>query len=240
MFSIRNITKKYNKKIILDNVSLNVEPGKIAFLLGPSGVGKSTLLRILNNLETYDEGTILLDEKPLDLAKVNKNHTIGMVFQQFNLFPHLSVLNNITLALIEVQNISQQKAAAKAYQLLEQYGLTDKAYDYPLQLSGGQKQRVALARMLALEPKVICLDEPTSALDPLLTTHVANVIIELTKKNLIVLIATHDVTLLEKLDCTIYLMKNGKIIESAISTDYPKNMGTYPKIHTFITGKLET
>jgi len=240
MLSIRNITKKFDNKVVIDNISLTVDHGQIAFLLGPSGVGKSTLLRILNNLEAADEGTVLLDESPLNLSQVNKDHTIGMVFQQFNLFPHLTILNNITLALIKTQNMPKEKAEEKALLLLKQYDLSNKAHMYPSQLSGGQKQRIALARMLALEPKIICLDEPTSALDPLLTTHVATVITELAKKGLIVLVATHDVTLLEKLNCTIHLMKNGKIVESATSTDYAKNKNDYPKIHTFITGALNT
>lgn len=240
MLNIRNITKKFNNKIILDNVSLTVNRGEIAFLLGSSGVGKSTLLRILNNLEQADEGVILLDGKTLDVMTVNKDHTVGMVFQQFNLFPHLSALENITLALTKVQHISAQEAETKAVQLLEQYGLKDKIHAYPSQLSGGQKQRLALARMLALEPKIICLDEPTSALDPLLTTHVARVITDLAKKGLIVLIATHDVTLLDKLSCTIHLMKHGKIIESVSSADYAQNRRAYPKIDAFVTGTLET
>ncbi len=240
MLNIRNITKKFNNRLILDNISLEVKPGEIAFLLGPSGVGKSTLLRILNNLETPYEGTILLDGSFLDITKVNKDHSIGIVFQQFNLFPHLTAHANITLALEKAQKMSKAKADKIAYQLLKQYGLEDKAQTYPLQLSGGQKQRLALARMLALQPKIICLDEPTSALDPLLTMHVANVITELAKKGLIVLVATHDVTLLEKLQCTIHLMKKGKIIESASSTDYAKNANKYPQIHAFITGQAYT
>ena len=227
MLNIRNITKKFNSKLVLDNISFEVKSGEIAFLLGPSGVGKSTLLRILNNLETPYEGTILLDGSFLDITKVNKDHSIGIVFQQFNLFPHLTAHANITLALEKAQKMSKAKADKIAYQLLKQYGLEDKAQTYPLQLSGGQKQRLALARMLALQPKIICLDEPTSALDPLLTMHVANVITELAKKGLIVLVATHDVTLLEKLQCTIHLMKKGKIIESASSTDYAKNANKY-------------
>lgn len=240
MLKICNLTKKFQNKTVIDDVSFSVQRGQIACLLGSSGVGKSTLLRVLNNLEKFDSGTLLLDEKPLDITNVNKNHTVGMVFQQFNLFPHLTAKENITLALMHAQNVPYDKANNQAIALLTEYGLADKANIYPLQLSGGQKQRLALARMLALEPKIICLDEPTSALDPLLTTHVANVITELAHKGLIVLVATHDTTLLEKLSCTIHLMKHGKIIESAESVEYIHNKHKYPSINSFITGKIDT
>lgn len=236
MLRIEHVTKKFDRKTILHDVSLHVNKGQIAVLLGASGVGKSTLLRILNNLETADEGQFFLNGKPLDLKTVNKTHTVGFVFQNFNLFDHLSVQENITLALETVQKKSKKEAQAIAGQLLAHYGLADKAQAYPSDLSGGQKQRLALARTLALKPEVICLDEPTSALDPLLTAYVANTIQELAKAGYIVLVATHDTSLLERLDCTIHLMKHGKIVQTASSHELSKHPHEYSQIKNFIAG----
>lgn len=236
MLKIEHVTKTYDHKTILNDVSLHVNKGEIAVLLGASGVGKSTMLRILNNLETVDMGQFYLDGKPLDLTKVNQTHTVGFVFQNFNLFDHLSVAENITLALEKALGKTKEEAHTIAIALLEHYGLADKAHAYPADLSGGQKQRLALARTLALKPKVVCLDEPTSALDPLLTAYVANIIQELSKDGYIVLVATHDTSLLERLHCTIYLMKHGKIVETAPSKDFAQNPNAYPQIKNFIAG----
>lgn len=236
MLSIKNVSKKFGTKTILDAVSLDVQKGEIAVLLGASGVGKSTLLRILNHLEIPDTGSFSLDAKPLDLERVNQTHTVGFVFQNFNLFDHLTVEQNITLALEKSLGKSAQEAHAIAMQLLGHYGLAEKANQYPSDLSGGQKQRLAIARTLALKPKVVCLDEPTSALDPLLTAYVANTIQELAKEGYIVLVATHDTSLLERLACTIYLMKDGKIIQSASSAQLSQNPAAYSLISNFIRG----
>ncbi len=236
MLSIKNLTKQFGDKKILDNISLDIPKGEVAVMLGESGVGKSTLLRLLNNLETLDDGTITLDGEKLDPDTIHKEHTVGMVFQSFNLFDHLTVLENVTLALQKVLGKSKKESQKIARDLLEKYGLGDKTDNYPTQLSGGQKQRVALVRQLALKPKIICLDEPTSALDPLLTTAVGNIISELAKEGLIVIVATHDTTLLEKLPCTVYLMKAGKIIETGQSQKLFKNKDAFPKINKFISG----
>jgi ABC-type polar amino acid transport system ATPase subunit len=236
MLRINHVTKRFGQKLILNDISLEVKKGEIAVLLGASGVGKSTLLRILNNLDTVDAGSFELNNKPLVLSTVNQTHTVGFVFQNFNLFDHLTVEENITLALELALGKTKKEARATALQLLAHYGLADKANAYPADLSGGQKQRLALARTLALKPKVICLDEPTSALDPLLTAYVANIIQELAKEEYIVLVATHDTSLLERLDCTIYLMKDGKIIETAPSADLSRNPSAYPAIKNFIAG----
>jgi ABC-type polar amino acid transport system ATPase subunit len=211
MLKIEKLSKSFNGKKILDDVSLSVDKGQIAVLLGQSGVGKSTLLRILNNLETLDSGTVILNGKLLDLAKIAQDHTIGMVFQQFNLFDHLTVEQNITLALEKVIGKSKEEANKIALQLLKHFGLADKADKYISQLSGGQKQRLAIARTLALKPKVVCLDEPTSALDPLLTSYVAQNIQQLADEGYIILVASHDIALLDKLKCTIYLMDDCRI-----------------------------
>ncbi len=238
MFKIENLTKLFHGKKVIDAVSFSVDRGEIAVLLGPSGVGKSTLLRLLNNLETLDAGTVQLNGEMLDLRAVNQTHTVGMVFQQFNLFEHLTIEKNIMIALEITQNKTKQQAHKIAHELLKHYGLEDKAHKYPAQLSGGQKQRIALVRTIALKPQVICLDEPTSALDPLLTTYVAKTIQQLAQEGYVVLVASHDTALLEKLDCTIYLMSEGKIIETAKSDEFRKNKATYPRIKQFIEGQV--
>ena len=238
MLKIENVTKAFNDKKILDNLSFQVEKGDIAVFLGPSGVGKSTILRVLNNLDEMDSGKIYFKNKEIDPHTVNITHLIGMVFQQFNLFNHMTVEQNITLVLEKVLKKSSQSAKKIAHELLEHYGLGDKKNKIVSQLSGGQKQRLAIARTIATKPQVICLDEPTSALDPLLTTHVANNIQELSNEGYIVLVATHDTALLEKLNCTIYLMDKGKIAESATSIEFFKNKDAYPKIKKFVSGKI--
>jgi len=238
MLAITNAQKKFGSKKILDGISLSVDRGSIAVLLGGSGVGKSTLLRVLNNLETLDQGTVSLDGKELDLTTINQTHTVGMVFQQFNLFDHLTIAENITLPLEKVLGKTKDEARRIAHRLLEKYELGDKGDCYSAQLSGGQKQRVAIARAVALKPKIICLDEPTSALDPLLTTHVANTIKELAQEGYIVLIATHDTELLKKLPCTIYLMKDGKILESVSSAEFATNPESFPHLVQFVSGTI--
>jgi len=238
MLKIKKLTKMFGQKKILDEITLAVKKGEIAVLLGQSGTGKSTLLRVLNNLEKPDSGTIELDEKAIDLEQVTKNHTIGMVFQHFNLFEHLTVEENITLALEKVAGKTHQDAVIIAQDLLTHYGLKDKGNLYVSQLSGGQRQRLAIARTLALKPEVICLDEPTSALDPLLTTHVANTIQDLAAQGYIVLVASHDVGLLEKLNCTIYLMHNGSIVESVQSAEFKQHKADYPLISKFVSGDI--
>lgn len=238
MLTLENITKIFHGKKVIDSVSITVGKGEIAVFLGASGVGKSTLLRLLNNLETLDAGRMLLNGKELDLSKVNQTHTIGMVFQQFNLFDHLTVEQNIMLSLEKTMGKSKKEAHSIAHTLLKQYDLQDKAHQYISQLSGGQKQRLALIRTIALKPQIICLDEPTSALDPLLTTHVANTIQQLAREGYIVLVATHDTALLEKLDCSIYLMHAGTIIESATSVDFRKSKDVYPHIKQFVLGHV--
>ncbi len=238
MLSIRNLSKQFGSKKVIDNVSVDIPKGGIAVFLGPSGVGKSTLLRVLNNLESLDGGTIELDGKALDLSAITKEHTCGMVFQQFNLFEHMTVLSNITLALQNVLGMKQQEADKRAIELLTRYNLADKKNAYPFQLSGGQKQRLAIARSVALRPKIICFDEPTSALDPLLTTHVANTIQKLADEGYIIAIATHDIALLDKLNCSIYLMNNGKIIEQTTAEQLSKSPDQYPRIKKFIAGSI--
>lgn len=237
MLIIKNLSKKFHEKTILKNINLEVAPGTITVLLGHSGVGKSTLLRILNNLEKPDSGDISFNNKALDLTTVNHQHTIGMIFQQFNIFEHLTVEQNITLALIQVVGKTKRDAKKIAHALLEHYDLANLAHAYPSQLSGGQKQRLAIARALALQPKILCADEPTSALDPLLTNHVAHTLQELARQGLIIIIASHDVALVQALECTVYLMEHGTIVESALSQEVQQHPGQFPKITAFMMGK---
>lgn len=234
MLILKNISKKFHNTVILDAINLEVKKGEIALLLGASGVGKSTLLRILNNLETADSGTVTLDGKAIDVTGVSKEQSIGMIFQHFNLFEHLTVEQNITLPLEKVLKKTKAEAHAIAQQLLEHYGLALKGNDAISQLSGGQKQRLAIARALALNPKVLCADEPTSALDPLLTHFVAKNLQQLAQEGLTVVVASHDIALLSDLQCTIYLMQGGKIVESALSKEFFAHKNNYPLINAFV------
>ena len=236
MLTIKNLSSTLGGKKILNDISLNVKPGQIAVFLGSSGVGKTTLLRVLNNLEKFDAGNISLDEKSLDLKKVNRDNIIGMVFQQFNLFDHFTVKENITIALEKLHKKNELEASEISNHLINHYRLTELTNSYPVQLSGGQKQRLAIARAVALKPKIICFDEPTSALDPMLTTFVAANIQDLASQGYIILIATHDTMLLEKLSCTIYLMQEGKIVESTESDIFWWKREIFPLINSFIAG----
>jgi len=236
MLTIAGLSKTFKDKHILNNVSLSVKPGEIALMLGASGVGKSTLLRVLNGLETIDAGTILYNNAPLNQSA----HIVGMVFQQFNLFENMTVLENITFPLEKAAKLPRAQATEQAHHLLKQYSLDDKAHVPVMQLSGGQKQRLAIARTLALKPRIICLDEPTSALDPLLTNYIADSIQDLANKGYITLVASHDTQLIQKLQCTIYLMKDGAIIEQALSQDVRRNPDLYPHITNFIKGEQNT
>lgn len=236
MLKVKNLNKKLRDKQILDNVQFEIDHGQIGIFLGGSGVGKSTLLRVLNHLEPYDSGNFSLDDATLDLTQVNKNHTVGMVFQHFNLFENLTVEGNITLALVKLKGMSQDQAHQVSAKLLERYGLSEKAQATIHRLSGGQKQRLAIARTLALDPKIICLDEPTSALDPQLTGQVAQYIKDLATDNRIVLLATHDTNLVSKLNGKLFLMSRGTIAESCLSSAYSSDPNKFPMLQEFLSG----
>ena len=231
MLSVRHIVKTFHGKKVLNDVSFDVQPGQIVVLLGQSGVGKSTVLRVLNNLEVLDDGYINLGNKPVNFFK------IGMLFQDFNLFRHLTIKENITLPLIKVASKSEQEANIVADKLLNQFGLQAKADMYPIALSGGQKQRVALARTLAMNPEVLCLDEPTSALDPRLKSEIADIISQLAAQGYMIIITTHDIAMIEQLSCTIHLMQNGKIIETATTEEVKKGASSAENIKEFMMGK---
>lgn len=233
MLNVKNVAKSIKGKTILNSISFDVPRGKVAAFLGSSGAGKTTLLRILNNLESLDAGTVLLDGVALDLHKVSKNHTVGMVFQHFNLFEHLSVQENITLPLCQ-QGSSKEHALALAQRLLQKYGLIDKAKNNPSKLSGGQKQRLAIARSEALNPQIICMDEPTSALDPILTSQVATFVQDLAKDNRIVLLTTHDMGLIARLDCHLFFMKDGNIVEQTTKEAFKASPASFPHLRSYL------
>ena len=188
MLEVKNLCKEFNSRPILKDISFTLKDGEIMTIVGPSGAGKTTLLRIIAGLETKDSGEILIDGKPYDPGKV------GVVFQDFNLFPNLNVLQNITLAPTMVLKESKEEADQNAKKLLDQLQMTGREKQYPYQLSGGQKQRVAIARALAMKPRILCYDEPTSALDPNLRKEVERMILDLKKSGLTQLIITHDLT----------------------------------------------
>jgi polar amino acid transport system ATP-binding protein len=238
MLKISNISKTINKKPILTNVSLEALAGQVVFLLGESGAGKSTLLRILNDLETFDTGVITLDGKLLD--KLHIHQIINLVFQHFNLFPHLTVKQNITLPLEKVYHKSAQEANKIARELLKKYKLESKESVSISSLSGGQKQRLAIARALATNPYVICFDEPTSALDPLLTSYVAQHIQQLAQEGRIVIVATHDMNLVLNINVhgIIYLIKDGQIIETASTEEVKTNADKLKHLLGFVKGEL--
>ncbi|HBC9395520.1 TPA: amino acid ABC transporter ATP-binding protein [Enterococcus faecalis] len=200
MLTIKNLTKHFDNRTIIDHLNLEIPEGKILTIVGPSGGGKTTLLRCLAGLETIDSGELLLDGVPFNPAEMdNADQVVGVVFQDFQLFPHLSVLENITLAPILVLKEEKAKSQQEALELLEKLGLAGKEKLYPYQLSGGQKQRVALARALAMKPKVLGYDEPTSALDPALRQQVEEVILDLRKQGMTQIVVTHDMAFAEKI-----------------------------------------
>ena len=188
MLEVKNLCKEFNNRPIVKDISFTLKDGEIMTIVGPSGAGKTTLLRIIAGLETKDSGEILIDGKPYDPGNV------GVVFQDFNLFPNLNVLQNITLAPKMVLKESKAEAEQNAQKLLDQLQMNGREKQYPYQLSGGQKQRVAIARALAMNPRILCYDEPTSALDPNLRKEVEKMILDLKKSGLTQLIITHDLT----------------------------------------------
>lgn len=200
ILEVKEISKKFDKKIILDKFSLKVKSGETISIIGPSGVGKSTLLRCINGLEKIDDGEIIINgEQIKNKIKKQVNLDIGLVFQDYNLFPQYSVLKNITLTLTEVLKNNKNEAVRKAKEILLKMKLYDRKDAYPYQLSGGEKQRLAIARTLATNPKIICFDEPTSALDPKLVKQVFKIIKELANEGKAILIVTHDIKFAESI-----------------------------------------
>ena len=199
MLELKNISKKFKDKEILSNFNLKVEENKILAIVGPSGGGKTTLLRMLAGLESIDSGEIIFNGENLPLNELEKRNLLGFVFQDFQLFPHMTVLENLVISPIQTMGIKKDEAEAKAIKLLEQLGLENHCNSYPYSLSGGQKQRVALARAMMIEPKIIGYDEPTSALDPELRLEVEKLILQNKKLGVTQIVVTHDLQFAENI-----------------------------------------
>jgi polar amino acid transport system ATP-binding protein len=215
IIEIEHVSKRFGRVVALDDASLTVEQGEVVVIIGPSGSGKSTLLRCINHLESVDSGRIVVDGIPLTEAKnIDKVRAeVGMVFQLFNLFPHLTALQNITLAQLVVRKRSTEEAVRFAHELLEKVGIPEKANSYPAQLSGGQQQRVAIARALAMQPKIMLFDEPTSALDPEMITEVLDVMLDLAKEGMTMVVVSHEMGFVKAAAKRIFFMCEGHIIE---------------------------
>ncbi len=218
LIEMRAVHKLFGDLHALDNVDLAVQPGEVVVVIGPSGSGKSTLCRCLNRLETVDAGEVIFEGTPLpqegrELAAVRAD--IGMVFQSFNLFAHMSVLDNVTLGPIKVRGLSRAAAEKEAHALLERVGIGDKATSMPAQLSGGQQQRAAIARALAMQPKLMLFDEPTSALDPEYVREVLDVMKDLAKDGMTMVVVTHEMGFARSAATRVVFMDRGKLVEDA-------------------------
>lgn len=216
MIKVNHITKQFNQLKAVDDVSLEIKKGEIVCLIGPSGSGKSTVLRCIHGLEKLESGQVLIENQPL--LETNKNYALlrskmGFVFQHFNLFPHLTVLKNLTLAPMQVMHQSEEEANKTAMKYLNLVGLKDKKDEYPSKLSGGQKQRVAIARSLCLSPEVMLFDEPTSALDPEMVIEVLEVMQHLAKEGMTMIVVTHEMGFARTVADRVIFLENGKIVE---------------------------
>ncbi|HWB88357.1 MAG TPA: amino acid ABC transporter ATP-binding protein [Acidimicrobiia bacterium] len=213
---VRNVDKFFGDFQALKDISIRVGKQEVVVVIGPSGSGKSTLIRCINRLEKHDRGTIIVDGIELsdDIRNIQEvRRETGMVFQQFNLFPHLSVIDNITLAPRQVRRVPRMEAEAEAMKLLERVGIPEQARKYPGQLSGGQQQRVAIARSLAMKPKVMLFDEPTSALDPEMIKEVLDVMVELAKGGMTMIVVTHEMGFARAVANRVVFMSDGQIVE---------------------------
>ncbi len=228
MIKLEKVRKNYKTLRVLNNVSFSVNNGEIVAIIGPSGCGKTTLLKCINGLEKIDNGKIIVEGcditcKNTDLSKLRQS--VGIVFQQFNLFPHMTVKQNIMLAPLKVKKMKRNDAEVLAMMLLEKVGLLNKMDAYPHELSGGQAQRVAIARTLAMKPKAILFDEPTSALDPHMTKEVLDVIKKLKSDNIIIIIVTHEMKFAREIADKVVFLHNGQVVEN----DTPENVFNCPK-----------
>lgn len=229
ILNIKNIVKKYQEHVVLDDLSLEVKEGEVIVIIGPSGCGKSTFLRCINGLEKIQSGSISTNIKGYtgDITDIGlARQKIGMVFQSYDLFPHLDVLGNIMLAPVKVQKRDKNKVKKEALALLERVGLENKANSYPRQLSGGQKQRVAIVRALVLHPEIMLFDEVTAALDPEMVREVLDVILDLAKQGRTMLIVTHEMQFARAVADRIIFMDEGKIIESSTPQKFFENPQT--------------
>jgi len=228
MIKVKNLHKKFDELEVLKGIDEHIRPGEVVVVIGPSGSGKSTFLRCLNQLETATEGEIYVDDELITDPKCDVNKVrqkMGMVFQQFNLFPHLTILENITLAPVMLKKMTKDQAKEKAMELLKRVGLEEKAEAYPVQLSGGQKQRVAIARALAMNPEIMHFDEPTSALDPEMVGEVLDVMKDLAESGMTMVIVTHEMGFAREVASRVIFMDQGIIMENGT----PEEVFTNPK-----------
>ena len=225
---VKNLKKNFGRLEVLKDINIEIEEGEVVCLIGPSGSGKSTFLRCLNRLEDITDGLVVVDghtmsDKKIDLNKIREN--IGMVFQHFNLFPHLTVIENITIAPVELKKMTKEAAREKAMELLNKVGLAEKAEAYPAQLSGGQKQRVAIARALAMNPDIMLFDEPTSALDPEMVGEVLEVMKQLAADGMTMVVVTDEMGFAREVADRVVFMDGGYIIEEGT----PEEVFGHPK-----------
>lgn len=226
MISIKGLYKAFGDNLVLKGIDLEVADKEVVVIIGPSGSGKSTLLRSINYLDVPSKGKISIDGKELSAADINRVRAeVGMVFQRFNLFPHMTVLDNITLAPRKVRKTARKEAEKDARMLLEKVGLADKAEAYPEQLSGGQQQRVAIARALAMKPRLMLFDEPTSALDPEMVKEVLDVMRSLAAEGMTMVIVTHEMGFAREVGDRLLFVDDGRIIEQGV----PKEVFEHPK-----------
>jgi polar amino acid transport system ATP-binding protein len=227
IIDIQNVSKHFGRLKAVDGVTLQVRRGEVVVVIGPSGSGKSTLLRCINHLETPTAGHIVVDDIPLDKTEnINKVRAeVGIVFQLFNLFPHLTALDNICLAQQVVRRRSRREAEDRAHSLLAKVGIPEKADSYPIQLSGGQQQRVAIARALAMDPKIMLFDEPTSALDPEMIKEVLDVMLDLAREGMTMVVVSHEMGFVRAAADRIIFMDEGRVVEDTT----PEGLFTAPK-----------
>jgi polar amino acid transport system ATP-binding protein len=238
---VENVTKRFDENTVLDEVSLNVAEHEVVCLIGASGSGKSTLLRCLNLLEKVQAGTIVVDGQTITDGKVDVNalrHKIGIVFQAYNLFPHMTVLQNVTLAPRQIRKLSKRAANDRAYELLERIGMRDKADAFPDRLSGGQQQRVAIVRALAMDPTLMLLDEITSALDPQLVSEVLQLVRGLSEVGMTMIIATHEMSFAREVANKICFLDAGRILEEGPPEEIFANPRE-PRTREFLARVLE-
>ena len=228
LIRVQDLGKSFGSIHVLKGINVNIYKGDVVFVVGPSGSGKSTFLRCLNLLEEPTQGHIFFEGTDITDPKVNidkHRQKMGMVFQQFNLFPHMDIMKNLTLAPMKLQGKSQQEAETEAMQLLERVGLADRAHAFPSQLSGGQKQRIAIVRALCMKPDVMLFDEPTSALDPEMVGEVLSVMRDLAKEKMTMVVVTHEMGFAREVGHRVLFLDQGKILEEA----EPKEFFAHPK-----------
>ncbi|MGD8368628.1 MAG: amino acid ABC transporter ATP-binding protein [Desulfobacterales bacterium] len=229
MISFKNVNKWYGDLHVLNNINLEIDRGEVVVVCGPSGSGKSTLIRCINRLEPIQEGELVVDNMPVHDKKVNMTKIraeIGFVFQSFNLYPHMTALQNTTIAPIKVRKMKKEKAEELGREMLTRVGLKDRINSYPAQLSGGQQQRVAIARGLCMRPKIMLFDEPTSALDPEMIGEVLDVMRSLAKEGMTMMVVTHEMGFAREVANRVVFMDDGQIVEVAPPLDFFKNPQT--------------